>query len=102
MIDISQERVLSFAEAADVLPRRRGRKKPHVATLYRWSQRGCRGVQLETIQVGGTKCTSVEALQRFFQQLSGPASVGGAGPGRLELGKTATDAIERQLEREGL
>lgn len=71
MIDIQAETVLSFAEATDHLPRRRGRRKPHVTTLYRWAQRGCRGVKLETIQVGGTKCTSLEALQRFFDRLAG-------------------------------
>jgi hypothetical protein len=70
MIDIASERVISFAEAADRLPRRRKGRKPHVATLYRWAQRGCRGVVLETVQVGATRCTSIEALQRFCDRLS--------------------------------
>ncbi len=37
--------------------------------LYRWATEGLRGVHLETIQVGGTLCTSIEALQRFFERL---------------------------------
>ena len=41
-----------------------------VATLYRWASHGCRGVRLETIQIGGTKCTSREALDRSFEELS--------------------------------
>jgi len=70
MIDLANEDVISFTEATKRLPARRRGKRPHVATLYRWSNRGCRGVKLETIQVGGTSCTSVEALQRFCERLS--------------------------------
>lgn len=72
MIDSRVESVLSLTEAAKRLPHRRGGKRPHVSCLYRWSTSGCRGVVLETIQVGGTRCTSVEALQRFFDRLSIP------------------------------
>ena len=72
MIDISSECVLTLTEAAKRLPRRRAGKRPHVATLYRWAQRCLRGVQLETIQVGGTLCTSLEALQRFCERLTDP------------------------------
>src|SRR4051812_43788931 len=72
MIDIRQETIFSLADAARLpfLPQRRRGKRPHVATLYRWAQRGIRGIRLETIRVGGTLCTSAEAIQRFFQQLS--------------------------------
>lgn len=69
-IDLSSETVLSLRDATHKLPRRRAGKKPNVATLYRWGQRGCRGIRLETIRVGGTLCTSVEALQRFCDRLS--------------------------------
>jgi len=54
MIDLQTETVLSFKDAADRLPRRRQGKKPHIATIYRWAMRGCRGVKLETLRVGGT------------------------------------------------
>ena len=74
MIDLKEESVLSLVEAAKKLPRRRAGKKPHVATLYRWASHGLKGIRLETIQVGGTLCTSIEALQRFFERLSGPRS----------------------------
>lgn len=70
MIDLPNERVLSLTAAAKTLPERRAGKRPHVATLYRWAQRGLRGVQLETIQIGGTLCTSMEAMQRFFDGLA--------------------------------
>ena len=74
MIDIQNETVVSFAEASKHLPKRRAGKRPHVATLYRWAQQGVRGVKLETIQVGRTLCTSLEALQRFCEQCTDPSS----------------------------
>lgn len=77
MIDLKTESVFSLTEAAkkNLLPTRRAGKRPNVATFYRWAQRGVRGVILETIQVGGTKCTSAEAIQRFCERLSAPTSV---------------------------
>jgi hypothetical protein len=74
VIDIQKEKVFSLTQAAksELLPRRRFGKRPNVATFYRWAQRGVRGVALETLQIGGTKCTSAEALQRFFELLGQP------------------------------
>ncbi len=71
MIDIQSESVVSLADAVRYVPKRRGGKKVHISTLFRWSTCGCRGQKLETIQAGATRCTSVEALQRFFNRLSG-------------------------------
>ncbi len=73
MIDISIEETFSLAEAAKRLPCRRKGVRPNVATLYRWAQLGCRGVRLETICVGATRCTSMEAMQRFFDALTAQA-----------------------------
>lgn len=96
MLDINSERIVSLSEAAALLPRRRQNRKPHVATLYRWSQRGCRGVVLETIQIGGTKCTSVEALQRFFDRLSGAPCA------RTPGDSARRQRVDRELRSEGL
>jgi hypothetical protein len=70
MIDALSEDIHSLATAAKSLPVRRGGKRPHVSCLYRWTISGFRGVILESIQIGGTRCTSREALARFFDQLS--------------------------------
>jgi hypothetical protein len=72
MIDSSTETLIPLTQAANELPRRRRGRKTHVSTLFRWTTVGCRGVVLESIQVGGTRCTSREALQRFFERLSAP------------------------------
>ena len=73
MIDPNTETLISLAEAARLLPRRRGGKKAHVSCLYRWTTSGCKGVLLEFLQCGGTRCTSKEALARFFERLTSAA-----------------------------
>jgi hypothetical protein len=106
MLDITTETIISLNEATDRLPRRRRGKKPHVATLYRWSQTGCRGVVLETCQVGATRCTSVEALQRFIDRLS-TAAAPAAGPFVPKTfippsRRRHLEWVSRQLRDEGL
>ena len=70
MIDPLNEQIVPLANAAAFCPRRRGGKKTHVSCLYRWTTTGCRGVRLEFLQCGGTRCTSKEALARFFNNLT--------------------------------
>ena len=75
-IDLTVEHVVSLRDAAGLLPARRRGKKPHVSCLYRWTTAGCRGVVLESVSIGATRCTSIEALRRFFERLSpSPAAV---------------------------
>ena len=76
MIDSTTEEVIPLTQAASELPRRRRGRKTHVSTLYRWATHGCRGVLLETIQIGATRCTSRQALSRFFSILSDPDRTG--------------------------
>jgi Protein of unknown function (DUF1580) len=102
MIDTLTENVLSLADAAKTLPARRGGKRPHVSCLYRWAQHGCRGIRLETLQCGGTKITSLEALQRFFERL-GAASSGEIPPTRsARQREQAILRAERELDRQGV
>lgn len=70
MINIENDKLMTLAEAARTLPRRRRGSRPHASTLYRWATRGLGGVRLEVIRVGGTLCTSQAALQSFFQELT--------------------------------
>lgn len=73
MIDLLEERPIPLTKAAK-LPMFADRdecgKTISVSAIYRWSLHGLRGVKLETVQIGGTRCTSVEALQRFAERLS--------------------------------
>ena len=65
MIEIRTEQVIPLGHAPKHLPGR-----PHIATLYRWANRRHR--PLETVAIGGRIYTSVEALERFAEQRSGP------------------------------
>lgn len=60
-----KEHLLSITVAAREVPGR-----PHVSTIWRWVNRGVRGVKLETIMVGGRRFTSREALERFNQRIT--------------------------------
>ncbi len=100
MIDPNKETLLSLTGAAKVLPARRKGKRPHVSCLYRWTTTGCRGVILESIQVGGTRCTSKQALARFFRRLTyadSPQST--RSPAKR---RRAADRAQRELERQGV
>ena len=94
-INFEHERVLTLAEAARAVPRRHGRTV-HLGTLYRWHSRGLRGTRLEAIRIGGTLCTSMEALQRFFERLSTGAASAAAEPSR------ASTVADKELELRGL
>jgi hypothetical protein len=66
MVKILREQVVSFADAAEKLP-----TKPHLNTVRRWARFGCHGVKLESVLIGRSRVTSLEALARFSARLSG-------------------------------
>ena len=91
MID-SRESLLTLAEAGELVGK-------HVATIYRWASTGVRGAVLEVLQVGGTRCTSREALQRFcerFTETPQRASPSGA------LGSRASQRAGEELRSLGV
>jgi Protein of unknown function (DUF1580) len=66
MINLKTERLISFTEAAKLFPQGRRGKRPHVNTIYRWTQEGHNGVRLEYAQMPSRRATSVEAVERFI------------------------------------
>jgi hypothetical protein len=77
MIDIVRESCFRLAEAPKHLPPGRSGKRIHVSTVFRWAQRGIRGVTLETVRVGGAMFTSTEAIQRFCRRVTDAARTSG-------------------------
>ena len=70
MIDRMRERLIPIAcvpEQAQLWP---PGTAPHAETVSRWARRGCRGVRLETILLGGRRFSSVEAVARFLDLLA--------------------------------
>jgi len=76
-IDISQEKLISLADAAALFPGKT-RKAVHPQTVKLYATRGKKGIRLETVLAGPRRCTSVEAVQRFIESLTAtPPSRGG-------------------------
>jgi Protein of unknown function (DUF1580) len=101
-IDVSSEQLVSLAQVSKLrfIPHRRGGKRLHISTVFRWAQKGLRGIQLETLQFGGTRVTSVEALQRFFDRLSKP---GRSVPSRTSKARQhAIEGAKRELAEAGI
>lgn len=73
MIDISTEHLIPIRDVPRHLPSRPTGRRVHVSAVYRWIQRGVRGVRLEAIRIGGSTYTSTEALQRFADSLGKPS-----------------------------
>src|SRR5262245_11458459 len=81
-INLTEETVVPFSEAARRLPPLRAGRRVSPSTIWRWSAAGVlsrsgKRIRLETIRVGGSSCTSLEALQRFFSKLSDDEPSGG-------------------------
>lgn len=76
-INIATETIISLTAAAKRLPRLRNDRPVSATTIWRWYRAGIRGVNLETIIIGGTRATSVEALDRFLAEINGqPVQLG--------------------------
>lgn len=103
MIDATSESLVSLTDAAKLLPARRGGKRPHISCIYRWTVAGCKGIKLESIQVGGTRCTSHEALGRFFERLSERVGTSEQQPTVRTPNRRARDVAqaERELKAAG-
>lgn len=68
-IDLSTEPLLTFPQAAQLLPADR---RPSFVTFYRWWRKGVgpQRTKLETVRVGGRRYTSEAAMRRFIDALS--------------------------------
>lgn len=98
MIDLKTEKLLTFSQATEFLP-----GKPNVCTIHRWRLRGCRGVRMDSILVGGIRYTSEEALQRFVDATTAIADGEEASPTRTRAQrKKAIEAAERDLQAAGI
>jgi hypothetical protein len=65
-IDPLDPDVMPLAQAARALPPLRSGRPVNPATLWRWAAHGLRGVRLEIVRIGGTACTSRQALRQFL------------------------------------
>lgn len=93
VIDLASEHLIRISEVPRHLPVRPNGKRLHISACYRWILKGTRGVVLESIRIGGTTYTSIEAVQRFGDRLTESDFAGAAADVRTPRRR------ERQRER---
>jgi len=64
-LDLLTEDMIGLSKVPGELPGR-----INTSTVWRWTQRGVGGVKLETVNIGGKKMTSRQALSRFIAATS--------------------------------
>ena len=104
-IDIRSEEIFSLTEATKlpVFRNRRGGKRINVSTLWRWGMVGVRGIKLETLMAGGTRATSLEAIERFFAALTAQADGQQVvPPPRPKSRQRQIEAAEKRLAAAGI
>ncbi|MGP0067064.1 MAG: DUF1580 domain-containing protein [Isosphaeraceae bacterium] len=57
---------LPLAGVPGLLPQTASGKDQHISTIHRWATRGCRGVVLRTVDVGGKRYTTRQWLREFL------------------------------------
>jgi len=62
---LAHDRPMSLPDAAAYLGRITG-QKPHVSTLWRWCLKGCKGVRLDSICIGGKRFVTAAAIDEFI------------------------------------
>jgi hypothetical protein len=79
MIDLSTETPIPLAEACRLIPPARSGRRTHISTLVRWITHGAPGpqgerIRLEALRLGDRWVTTRQAIQRFAERLTPPAS----------------------------
>ena len=67
MIDVTRERLITLTEACKFFAGSKPGKRLAAVTMRRWANTGLRGVVIETVQQGRTRCTCAQACQRFIE-----------------------------------
>ncbi|QJW94602.1 DUF1580 domain-containing protein [Frigoriglobus tundricola] len=100
VLDLVNEEVVTFAELARRLGRRRANRPTHVATIHRWRLRGLNGVRLAAAKSGGIWVTTVQAYQRFVDAITQAASPEAKPPAGTP--RASADQTDRSLDALGL
>jgi hypothetical protein len=101
VIDLTREVAVALADVPKLpwIPTRRGGRRLHVATVHRWCTVGVQGVRLAYVQLGGTRVTTIEALVRFFDELTRADCANATPAGTKPVQRNAK--IEEELDAAG-
>lgn len=97
-IDIETETLIPIRDVPARFPCKPSGKHVHISAVYRWMSKGVRGAHLESIRIGGTSFTSVEALQRFAERQTNATSNGAASAVTPRRRQQQMDAAGREVE----
>jgi hypothetical protein len=68
---VGADEFLTLTEATKLIPGRRPGKRVSLPTIWRWCKHGLRhGIRLQSIMVGGQRCTTRQWLQDFIAAIS--------------------------------
>jgi len=84
-------KLVPISQALAMFPGRR----PHISTVWRWGQKGVRGVKLEIVRVGGRAYVSLGAIDRFVSATSAGVTATGRRPNELPAQRRASIAAAR-------
>lgn len=103
MIDLQTETPIYLADVPAYLPKHpTSGKRVHINAIYRWVRAGVRGVKLETIAIGGTLATSVQAVQRFCDACTAAKLGTLPAPRTNRQRQAAIEKAERDLQAAGI
>jgi hypothetical protein len=95
--NLAEERPISLPEAAARIGKLTGGKKPNLSTIWRWCLKGCKGVKLDSICIGGKRYVTVSAIERFIEARSRAESP--AVPAAVIVKPHASPHVERHGAR---
>jgi hypothetical protein len=102
MIDIKEETLVPCSKVSDWCEKHIGTRVKR-STVHRWRVRGCRGVKLEPLLVGGRRrYTSEEALERFFHTSTSAADGGDGTMPTPRINEAAHRKAMAYLKAEGI
>jgi hypothetical protein len=105
MIDTTAEKLITFLEAAEIVPSRHPGCKLSTTTVWRWAQRGVRNIKLESVYVGGSRYTTREALARFAEAITLARQGGTPAPPPAPVPahrRRDRERVERALDEAGI
>jgi hypothetical protein len=74
----------------------------NISTVWRWAQRGVKGVVLETFAIGGRRWTTDEAYHRFVVGVTDATASKPPQQAAKDGREAAVNKAERELREEGL
>lgn len=66
MLPLDPDTFISLRSVPDLLPRHTNGRKVHMSAVYRWANKGVRGIRLQTVRVAGELYTSRAAVEDFI------------------------------------